>query len=212
MCHGLAFCKIGDTSWTALDGTSYPYIDLVYFSEHQLFYALGSFGLEAWDLRNPVSPKCSVVTKSTIPGITFMHCRLVVSSGDLLLVKRYFSTDYPFTLSAKWPPLPKDAPTVFFEVYKFDFVRKEWVGKRDLGDQVLFVGANHSESLSANDFPPGLLIPNSIYFTTDRGISRISKGNDLGFFNLDDRIIRRWGRLKKKKNKVQPTPSWIVPL
>ncbi|XP_059669449.1 uncharacterized protein LOC132314627 [Cornus florida] len=196
--YQLAFCRIGDSSWTALEGTLDPYKDLVFFSEHQLFYALGSCGLEAWDLCNPASPKSTFITESMPPTMSFVNegveccCTrsyLVESSGDLLMVNRYYSR----AICSK---------TIAFDVYRLDFVGKDWEYVPSLGDRVLVIGANHAESLSAHDFPG--LFPNSIYFTA----YNTSISNDLGFFNLEDKSIYR-RHLGKKK--VQPSPTWIVP-
>ncbi|XP_059667576.1 uncharacterized protein LOC132312995 [Cornus florida] len=197
--YELAFCRIDHPSWTALHGTLGPYRDLVYSVEHQLFFALGCCGLEAWDFRNPASPTSTFITESMPPTMSLVSkvveccCSrryLVESSGDLLVVNRYSSS----AICSK---------TVAFDVYKLDFVGKEWVYLPSLGDRVVFVGANHAESFSVYGLFPGL-IPNSIYFTAcDTSIS-----NDLGFFNLEDKSIYR-RHLGKKK--VQPSPTWMVP-
>ncbi|XP_059669144.1 putative F-box protein At5g55150 [Cornus florida] len=200
--YHLAFCRIGDASWTALDGTLFPYRDLVYFSDHQLFYALSRYGLEAWDLRDPASPKSSLIIESLPKSrekITlFKYAYLAVSSSDLLMVNRFVSNDEP-------------SYTVSFDVYKLDFLRKEWVYLSSLGDRVLFVGENYhsSESFSAHDFPAGTLIPNSIYFTPVDINDHYVAGNELGFFNLEDKIIYCCPFFKKRNQEVQPSPAWI---
>ena len=51
-----------------------------------------------------------------------------------------------------------------FEIFKLDFVdNDQWVDVKSLGDRVLFLGGNHSMSVSTNDFPE--CKRNSIYFT-----------------------------------------------
>ncbi|XP_059638906.1 uncharacterized protein LOC132281194 [Cornus florida] len=105
----LAFCRIGDTSWNALDSPVWgSYDDLLYFSKNKLFYAVSRSGdVESWNLSDPSSPKRSLeISISTDPPIlqptmnnhqqsvrsypyTNPSKYLVESSGALLMVLRY---------------------------------------------------------------------------------------------------------------------------
>ncbi|XP_059633555.1 uncharacterized protein LOC132276230 [Cornus florida] len=100
----IAFCKPGDHSWTTLDTSVGPYIDIIYFSKDQRFYAMRSYlSIEAWDLTDPSCPKKHVFDNPLFcPGkfeegkiAESYNCDetdyLVESSGDLLLVSRFIA-------------------------------------------------------------------------------------------------------------------------
>ncbi|XP_059639694.1 uncharacterized protein LOC132282081 [Cornus florida] len=174
-----AFCRIGDTAWTALDATDEMYTDLIYFGMDQNFYAYieTSRSIEAWDLRNPDSPKKTVIISNHIPPFgdpTELDRYLVDSSGELLMVVRYYTYHrYKKTLS--------------FEVYKLDFVNKEWLLLPSLGhDRALFIGMNDAISVSPIDFP-GLPM-NCIYFTSPDA-HFLKNSHDLGIFNFEDKRV-----------------------
>lgn len=113
-CHqGLAFCGLGDDSWTCLDPfTSFPgYDDVIYSNADGLFYALsysptveGTYGfLDCWDLNDhPNSPpKRTALIKALVclPQLSrseylqrefdcYVTANLVESEGELLMVRR----------------------------------------------------------------------------------------------------------------------------
>jgi hypothetical protein len=121
--------------------------------------------------------------------------------GDLLQVRR----DYEF--------IDTDDKKVICEtkkilLYKVDMAAKELVKMKDLHDQVLFIGYNQSQSLSAKDFPQ--LKPNCVYFTDSESCVSNYKNNsrDIGVLNLenDNReeiLPQLWCSW--------PNPIWITP-
>ncbi|XP_059669910.1 F-box protein At2g26160-like [Cornus florida] len=197
-------------SWTALDSPiTDSYDDVFYVSKNKLFYALCNNGaVESWDLTNPSSPKRSLVISAELPRYppkmdnhhwcvrrdSYARTCLAESSGELLMVKRYES-------NARDPDM--DGKTVAFDVYKRDFVENKWVYVQSLGDRVLFMGQNHSVSLSAHDFPG--LRENSIYFTA-QSIENSYASHDFGVFNLEDDSIHH-----SDLKDIQPSPIWVVP-
>ncbi|XP_059666273.1 uncharacterized protein LOC132312058 [Cornus florida] len=205
--YKLAFCKIGDTSWTALNGAATGYNDVIYFSKEQTFYAFSHSDeiIEAWDLSNPASPKnTSIIShlppwvhptmdehQSLLRRVWDPDHYLVESSGELLMVVRYYKDG-------------KQIKTILFDVYKLDFVNKEWLLLPSLGNRALFVGLNDSVSVSASDFP-GLAM-NCIYFTNPGILPE--DFHDLGIFNLEDNTITP---IYDYDLKIQLPSIWIVP-
>lgn len=108
---------------------------------------------------------------------------LVESYGELLLLcRRLARSIIDFSLE-----------TVSFEVYKYDFNGQEWIELEELGDRALFIGDNHSMSLSSSDDVS--CKANSIYFTDDNPgrwpASEEDHGKcDTGVYNMADRSIQ----------------------
>uniref|UniRef100_A0A5B6YLY7 KIB1-4 beta-propeller domain-containing protein n=1 Tax=Davidia involucrata TaxID=16924 RepID=A0A5B6YLY7_DAVIN len=236
----LAFCRPGDTSWTALDGPQESYQALLYFNKHQLFYALSFSGsLEAWDLRNPYSPERTLV-KSKVPQvlpptpmdehqrflrINCLSKKYIVesSSGDLLMVHRYYcfgiddngeivTYDRLKDDGNDFSTYPSKRTTLAFDVYKLDFDKKKWEYVPSLGDEALFLGLNHSVSLSVRDLPE--LSGNSIYFTcidAELCLNMSDGSHDMGVFNLEDNSITPLYQCTSISKRIQPPPIWIVP-
>uniref|UniRef100_A0A5B7BVM8 KIB1-4 beta-propeller domain-containing protein n=1 Tax=Davidia involucrata TaxID=16924 RepID=A0A5B7BVM8_DAVIN len=198
------FCKPGDTAWTSLPGEMRDCIDILYLSKDQHFYILSrDQWVEAWDFRNPASPKSTLIEASIdkhelLPERPSDYCLIRYlaesSSGDLLMVIRCADGNYK---------------TRQFEVYKLDFIRKKWVYLPSLGDGVLFVGANHSVSVTALDFP--WLRKNSIYFACmdNEVIDNPRMTHDFGVFNLEDNSVAPFDGCDLKK--IQLPPVWVVP-
>ncbi|XP_027063202.1 putative F-box protein At5g55150 [Coffea arabica] len=205
----LAFCRVGDETWTALNGPRSSYQDIMYLSKHGKFYALcESDHLEAWDLSCPSSPKMTLV-KSEYPSLRFFAglnsgdeleraqlCRkkyLVDSSGELLLVLRL---------------------TKCFDVFKLDFDENKWMKVTSLGGRSLFLGTNECISVCAGDYiNPGLrLREDSIYFTcVDAEVepNTTSGAYHLGVFSMKNREIDVL--YQDEYRKMDPHPVWIFP-
>ncbi|XP_059629751.1 uncharacterized protein LOC132272667 [Cornus florida] len=236
---GLAFCKLGDSSWTTLEDNDNPGLlltptDLAYSSEDQLFYCTDSYSdsdLDAWNLRNPCSPRRIDIKAGLVYGtpdypesekklrnysslIQYRNYLAMEShSGDVLLVKRFVAgaaddgtiidtdnSDHGQNFSFK---------TLRFDVSRFNTTKRGWDYVTDLGDGVLFVGLNHAFHLSATDFAPGVLIPNSIYFNVDVRM----RCDDIGIYNMQDFTIKSIfpSHLHPFNNIWLPTPIWFTP-
>ncbi|XP_059668208.1 uncharacterized protein LOC132313453 [Cornus florida] len=216
--YKLAFCRIGGTAWTVLDGAGVSYFDVIYFSKDQKFYALStSYKLiEAWDLRDAASPKNNTIISRLPPLVhptmdqhqhRLRHlCHhdyyLVESSGELLMVVRYYSHHFKDNGKQDYSTPRK---TILFDVYKLDFVNKEWLLLPSLGDRALFIGINESLSVSAPDFPG--LEKNCIYFTSPDA-ENLEDSHDLGVFNLEDNSITP---IYHYDLKIQLPSTWIIP-
>ncbi|KAL3534137.1 hypothetical protein ACH5RR_002598 [Cinchona calisaya] len=231
----LAFCRLGDETWTALNGPRTSYQDITYFSKDQKFYALSkSDHIEAWDLRSSSSSSSFTLVKSEYPSYAHSDSHqgdqekraqlgrkkyLVDSGGDLLLVIRYFQTfksDVPErNYNHRW--------TRCFDVFKLDIGTNKWVKiKGSLGGRTLFVGTNECFSVFAPDYPG--LRQDSIYFTcvdaevVDQAnnnyiqhVYDLGKGGayDLGVFSLKHQEIDVL--YHDEFRKIRPHPVWIFP-
>ncbi|XP_059638420.1 uncharacterized protein LOC132280436 [Cornus florida] len=212
----LPFCRIRDTAWTALDGAAVSYVDVIYFSKDQKFYALStSYELiEAWDLRDTSSSKNTTIISHLPPWVhptmgqhqhwlrhlCIPNHYLVESSGELLMVVRYFAHSFDDNGKHDYST-PKN--TILFDMYKLDFDNKEWLLLPSLGDRALLIGLNDSVSVSAPDFPG--LAKNCIHFASHAKISQQS--HDLGVFNLEDNSTTP---IYKYDLKIQLSSLWVV--
>ncbi|XP_059665598.1 uncharacterized protein LOC132311617 [Cornus florida] len=227
----LYFCKLGvDERWTLLSNDiSYNRCcDVIYFSKDGRFYSSGNHHeyhqLEAWDLTDHSCPKHQLIDPTfsnprTIPDIpktwhdSFVKY-LVESSGDLLLVFRIFNTEFVPGGKEKDPiDPPKFHRTLRFVVHKLNFKLNKWEHVKCLDDRSLFVGYNHSFSLSTRDYPE--LRGNSIYFTEnyEELLLMCNTGHDNGVFHLDDNSInyyrtRDW-KCTEPHYLLVPSPVWI---
>ncbi|KAA8531699.1 hypothetical protein F0562_006584 [Nyssa sinensis] len=199
----LAFCNQGDNAWKAELNAKYPPYGDIMCNNNQLF-ALSESGLiEVWDIDStcpvktmeiqPSFPSKMAETWRSLRDLYSSRWYLVESSGDLLLVSRHVGE---FVRDDNTP------------VYEADLLIDE---DESLSDRVLFLGANHSMSLSAVDFPE--CKKNSIYFTDDYW-ERMNEdysygGHDLGVFNLGDASVEPIYEFDTRK--IEPPPVWIVP-
>ncbi|KDP40095.1 hypothetical protein JCGZ_02093 [Jatropha curcas] len=224
----LAFCRIGDSSWTCL-GNQFvvPFDDIIYSKKHQLFYAINGVGyVQAWDLKNPSFPVSKVIKYTYSQGslkppkeiskVKFSRCRYLVElpQGDILIVIRYQSSiredgslfcPESFDLLDRFP-----SKTVWFDLGKIDFEKQTLEPVDCLGDAVVFLGANESFSVSASDYPG--LRPNCIYFSNDppayyRYTGKPYGGCDTGVFSLEDHSISHGYPFELGES--QPPPIWV---
>ncbi|KAH7835010.1 hypothetical protein Vadar_022022 [Vaccinium darrowii] len=230
----VAFCKHGDSVWTDLEGKNHPYCDII-CHKNQLF-ALSEMGsVESWDFSTPsfvktmdfhplqVFPK--KVTENTClyddRDRFTCRCYLVESCGDCLLVNRHvgeFVSDNGEAvceadlLSDECShPLVYPYKTLEFTVYRLNIIQRTWEEVESLGDRALFLGGNHSVSLST---PAAHCKRNSIYFTDDywerMNEDYLYGGHDVGVFSLDDKSVKPLKNLDLPQ-RVDPPPFWLVP-
>ncbi|XP_059629749.1 uncharacterized protein LOC132272665 [Cornus florida] len=221
--HCLAFCTLGDTSWTSLEDYEWIFIpvDLVYSNKDELFYCKHECSaLHAWNLHNLSSPRRIDIKTGHFYGTPDFpesekklrdysyHCLAFEShSGDLLLVKRFVGEvaddgtiiDDSDSNSFK---------THWFVVYRLNTIKRGWNYVTDLGDGVLFIGGNHAFHLSANDFVTGVLIHNSIYFNIDYECYY-----DMGIYNMQDFTVKSIfpSHLHALNNIEHHPPIWFTP-
>ncbi|XP_059631497.1 F-box protein At2g05970-like [Cornus florida] len=201
----LAYSKCGHSEWTALNGTHQPYCDIISYKDH-VFALAETLSVEIWDFNTCLNiPTKKMDFRPSFPRKKFeldksllgnsRRCYMVESKGDILLIMRYIGKRL----------------TKVFHVYKLDFDQRRWVKLESLGDRLLFLGRNHSVSLSQESFP--FWKRNSIYFTDDyrdrKYEPHMYRGHDTGRFDLEDRSIELIN--KDYLQKIDPAPIWIVP-
>ncbi|XP_059638432.1 uncharacterized protein LOC132280674 [Cornus florida] len=155
---------------------------------------------------------------------------LVESSGDLLLLSRFVALsvaesgiDHPESFKERFYRYLRTEAiernyyirdndaywTLGFDVHKLDYYHGKWEPVECLGDRALFVGSNHSFSLSTLDYPE--LIGNSIYFSDDNfeEFNNVYHGHDNGIFCLGDNNLKRFYPVRLKI--IDPHPVWVAP-
>ncbi|XP_059629762.1 uncharacterized protein LOC132272678 [Cornus florida] len=213
-CHNLVFCKVGDSSWTELEA---DHEVIVYSNKDQLFYSRNYYDgskFAAWDLRNSCSPHRIDIDSAFAYGMpdypesekkqrerylygNWQHYLVVEShSGDVLLVSKYCDFRSPLR-------------TIRIDVYRLNAPKRGWDYVTDLGDGVVFVGLNQAFHLSALDFAPGVLIPNSIYFTPEND----KLDYEMGIYNMRDFTVTSFfpSHLHPFNKIHQPPPIWLTP-
>lgn len=228
--------------WTSLDPTKYGrYLDVIYSHNDQLFYALTSANtgddgcyhriLECWDLTDPDSPpkRTAVIDARVHQQLSQPeeilrdsqcyeeHAYLVESEGELLLVDRFVDFTFRLDDNVRVANFVEFNPyrTLRFDVYKLDSSRENWEPLKCLGDRALFVGLNHSFSVSTRGHSPQLIESNAIYFTDETSAlsntDHSGGGHDMGIFHLADNNITQhfpWN----VGEPIHPPPVWVAPL
>ncbi|XP_058205038.1 uncharacterized protein LOC131318976 [Rhododendron vialii] len=185
MCR-LAMFKSGQESWNFIDRRDYSCscFDVIYHHKGQIYGVDKMSNLVKIDFASGTE---IALTKQVKPSIDMADAVYLVQSqeGDLLHVQRY------------WEGLPDGDQTentsriAVFKLLQHPTGEAEatWVPISRLGNQALFVGDNHSLSVSTLEFPECL--PNCIYYTqhfhcdcpgyVPRGIDE-----DMGIFNVEE--------------------------
>ncbi|KAG8650511.1 F-box protein SKIP23 [Manihot esculenta] len=226
----LAFCAKTGSCWTVLNGASQGYSDII--CSNDIVYALTlDNSIEVWDFHaclprkrreiHPLIPKNMVEATESFRGSHSSQSYLVESSGDLLLVMRYVGNfvnqegepvDETYLLSDEdTQPLVCPYQTLMFHVYKLDYNEQKWVEVDNLKNEALFLGGNHSMSLSAQEFSG--FERNCIYFTDDNwnlmNGDYLYGGHDFGKFSLEDKTVKPFYACDL--GRIDPPPFWIIP-
>ncbi|KAJ7965206.1 F-box protein [Quillaja saponaria] len=123
------------------------------------------------------------------------------SIGDLLLVQRFLKEVEQY---------PNHLITWDFKLHKLQSL--SWVPIDSLGDDFLFLGDNHSISVSTLQFPE--CQRNCIYYSDDQFNPYEYKDDgpvDIGIFNLANRSFTSH-YLPDPGKKHMPPPIWILPI
>ncbi|KAJ7958909.1 F-box domain containing protein [Quillaja saponaria] len=203
--YKLAYCSYAENRWTNLAGAKRAYMDIIFCNVK--LYALAVNGsVEVWDFRGnlpmkilDIEPSFAIEEEKNInfPIDKFStQFYLVELKGEILLVKRIvgnfvnagkavYETD--LLTDEDTQPLVCPYRTMHFNLYKLDFKRIKWEKLNSLNDQILFLGGNHSISMSAQDLPN--FEANSIHFTDNRwdemNEDYLYGGHDLDVFNFE---------------------------
>ncbi|GKU93648.1 hypothetical protein SLEP1_g7224 [Rubroshorea leprosula] len=208
----IAYSNNRDGSWSELDGKHASYQDVICHSNQ--LYALSSEGsIETWDFQEGCPEKCmdihlpfpkkSLDKEKSFEKDFIRTLYLVEMGGEILLVVRYTFSRRPYGHSH--PPIYE---TQIFHVYKLNFSEKKWMEVKSLKDHSMFLGKNHSVSISTQD--SWSCKANSIYFVDDHVHldSRTWNGYlDVGVYNMEDKSI---GEIYKR-HTMDPPPCWLVP-
>ncbi|KAK6275172.1 hypothetical protein POUND7_004881 [Theobroma cacao] len=187
--HALAYCKLGDTTWSPLkstDSVGKPFngfTDAIYH-KGQLYALHETEKIFTCELTAP-SPEMTEFLASPHRFINKQCskevCYLVESGGELLLV--YRRKDNTRTRIGY--------RTRMFEVYRLDFSLKKWIPVVSLGEYALFLG--RSQSFSLSELKVGGIKRNHIYFMDDcihaDHYYKKDTGYDMGEFNLESSTI-----------------------
>ncbi|OVA15999.1 Protein of unknown function DUF295 [Macleaya cordata] len=207
----LAFMKKGDQVWTLLNDPEFSFEDVIFY-KGQYLAVDSERRVVVCDFDDP-SLKVTVISPGPQGEIGFTTHYLVDFSGDLLLVSRVREYEHKGTF---------DYTTVKFRVFKPDQNGQEWHWPRikDLGDCVLFLGANSSVCLLANELSG--CQRNCIYFADDNHDSYNFKdddlddsyeigGHDLGVFDLNNGSIKANPYHLFNPRFIWPPPIWVTP-
>lgn len=207
----LALFLNGEQKWISLDGLENGYRDIACCNNNEI-YALSLYGLgiEVWHINN-LSPAKNIEL-GTFMDHLYTKSYLVESRGEVLLVNcigegKQNNEDDDANENRSILRLCRQ---VRFEVIQMDFNRGEEVMVKSLEDRALFIGKNHSMSISATDVLG--CQENSIYFVDVHcGAAVNAYFVDLCNFNLEEGITkpicsRNWGRIGKR------SVFWVDPI
>ncbi|KZV20107.1 hypothetical protein F511_00964 [Dorcoceras hygrometricum] len=196
----LAYCKIGDDSWTIIHEARSYCEDVIY--RNNSFYAVDKRGsIAICDFNDPNSP----------PRVRFLNMPqkiegdmhyLVDAMGELFLITRYLDFDIDME------HYHEVCKTVKFSVFRLDFHGPSWEIVNSLDAKLLFLGQNSSFSILASDYRE--CIGDRVYFTDDysgENYDGIAGYYDVGVYNMKDGSIEAL--------PCYPTnshwPIWITP-
>ncbi|KAK9946142.1 hypothetical protein M0R45_011619 [Rubus argutus] len=197
----MAFIRLSkDSTWTYIDTSVDKRWRLVeevaYFQDR--FYAVDHWRrLVSFDITAHSNSDVKLVAQG-IEGKRFDK-KYIVNSDDkeLLMVQRY----YTFADENR-------AMTVGFNIFKFNFDKREWIEKNTLGNVALFLGDNTSMSVSTLNFPG--CQANCIYFCHDKNYNgRVRHYCDSGVYDIKSQTITRYD-MSLLKMTNQPA-IWVVP-
>ncbi|XP_030535806.1 putative F-box protein At5g60060 [Rhodamnia argentea] len=190
----LGYWKYGDENWTYLDdqrGCSYDDI-IVYEGKVCVVDWSGMVSLIDSSFRTQkLSPSiCTIDGGSGSSGGSSGNCKyLVVSSGDLYVVDRYFSgnrSGYEFDAYMEDFLYPDIEETFDFTVYRLDRRCGKWVEVRSLGNMAFFLSNHCSYAISMHEL--GGCNGNCIYFLENTDSPSLR--DKVNVFSLDDRSIK----------------------
>lgn len=212
----LALFRFRDNAWSIIDDMPSPYDDLILYKGD--FYAADGTG------RTVVVGESLRVTEIADAVFGGDKKYLVELDGELLLVDRYLSIgsdDHPFYyhhIQENEVYAPSDDnyvndTTVQFKVYKLDWVGKNWVEVKSLGDSMLFLGDNCSFAAKACDFDG--TTGSCIYFTDrffqlDREEDGAFKDHCIGVYNLENGTIGPLASSPGYSQLFWPPPAWVT--
>jgi hypothetical protein len=198
----LAWCMPGHKQWTPLDlylnsNLARSRIDDVLFSNNKL-YVIDCHG-RLFQVENiGPNPKVTEIITRWLPDEQRCYQKTIVECSDGRLMMVVIRTcDLPGN----------------FEASELDVPNKCWRLVNNIGNDMLFLGYNHSFSLSSDQFPG--YRGNRIYFTDDPldFIYREGKRGDakIGIYNFDDGTLERLPGFPTVRRSLWPQAVWVTP-
>ncbi|KAF3629287.1 putative nuclear pore membrane glycoprotein-like [Capsicum annuum] len=206
-CNYLAYCKLGDESWTCIVKGMMEYDDATFDHEQKFLYAVTFTNhVHVFDLF--ASPKLNDTIEPPLSQIegNLLNRYLVKTSMGLLQVQRHLS------LQCEWEDQTYDCyQTSFFNLYMFEPSSRSWCKVGNIGENVLFLGQNSSISIVSSCLHG--YKGNHIYFI-DRllvfDMVRVrGERYDIGVYNLDSTSVKSLQRSDIKRYRW-PTPIWYI--
>ncbi|KAL9659792.1 hypothetical protein QQ045_024601 [Rhodiola kirilowii] len=200
--RGLATIKSGEKSWVYVP---HPHPEIMYdfFSDIILYkgavYAVSSVCMVVRVDVQACPPVLKVVLFPLYQEASFQKTYLVEStSSELYLLQRKYFNDLDTSVTIKFK----------LDMLKVKGDKGELInlnGLKSLKGDTFFVGDSTSIAIQASG-----CVPNSIYFTDDNHYQLI-RLVDLGYYNIEDGIIRRYYEAKAGEVDAMSRPFWIVP-
>ncbi|KAH7854117.1 hypothetical protein Vadar_010288 [Vaccinium darrowii] len=212
----LAMFKSGQNSWNFFDSDRpFLFSDVIYYGKGQ---SEGLYAVSYWDELVKIdfaSGTEKVLTKKSAVNNAQVTYLVQSQEGDQLLVQRFWTKPFKYSDNPDEKIMDK---TFRFAVFKLLHPTGEtgatWVQIKSLGDQALFLGDNHSLSVSTLEFPECL--PNCIYYTEQYHVEFGSLyffhgvDEDSGIFHLEEGSFRSHYISDPFAKNVLP-PIWFVP-
>ncbi|KAM3361835.1 hypothetical protein P3S68_016689 [Capsicum galapagoense] len=187
-CNYLAYCKLGDESWTCIaKGMTMGYDDAIFDHEQKLLYAVTfTSHVHVFDLFASAKLIDTIEPPlSQIKGNLLNRC-LVKTSMGLLQVQRHVS------VKSEWEDQTYDFHrTSFFNLYMFEPSSRSWCKVENIGENVFFLGQNSSISIASSCLHG--YKGNHIYFIDHLLVCDMVpvRGGryDIGIYNLDSTSV-----------------------
>ncbi|KAL8268808.1 hypothetical protein R6Q59_002606 [Mikania micrantha] len=202
----LGFCKLGDVSWTRINGCEGNLYDITYHNTRKRLYVMATMGtIYEFDiLNNDVSCPSTLHLLTTFPGKEFgclcLPSAYILEWGyDCLLMitrerKHYKKHDDEYNDYGPYS-------TKSFQCFLLSLDDGKWSKITSLGDKAVFLGFNSSFATNAGRG----VKPNCIYFTDDHyepyldlpdgggadvGVYHMVDGSIEGVFNSQESVFR----------------------
>ncbi|GKV23949.1 hypothetical protein SLEP1_g33619 [Rubroshorea leprosula] len=206
----LVMFRSAHKKWTIIPDMPSPYDDVILYKGN--FYAVDNTGrtvLVGLDL------SVSLVAKPVFGGDKKF---LVESRDELLLVDMYLSIESNSDSTGLFEEYFENLScymnerTVRFKVFRLDEASQKWVGIKNLGDQVLFLGDDCTFSASAKDMHVSrgnciIFVDNFFYLNEEEYGSLGNHG--IGVFDLENDSIGPLVKYPPCSDLFWPPPQWI---
>ncbi|KAL9993749.1 hypothetical protein Hdeb2414_s0008g00267881 [Helianthus debilis subsp. tardiflorus] len=209
----LGFCRLGDVSWTRINGWEGNLFDITYHNTRKRLYVMATMGTiyECDILNNDASRPLTLRQLSTFPGKEF-GCLCLPSAyllewghNSLLMITRerkyYKKHDEEYI---RYGPYS----TKSFQCFELSLDDGKWSKITSLGDKSVFLGFNSSFAMNAGRG----MKPDCIYFTDDHYEPYLDLpdggGGDVGVYHMFDGSIEAMFDSQESVFRGSP-PLWL---